>query len=279
MKKSPKAAQLIRQALEEDLHQRGDVTTDFFIPRSTRLSGRVVAKEDGVLCGVQIARAVFLKASPGCRVQILARDGARVKKGKVVMRVSGNRTLLSAERTALNFLQRLSGVATLTALYADKVRGTRAKIFDTRKTLPGWRVLDKYAVSCGGGSNHRMGLYDAVLLKDNHWSYGGDISRSVQALRKKYPKMVLEIEAADLRQTERALNLGADIILLDNMSLPLLRQALRLIRRRDPRTQIEISGGVSLANVRSLARLGADRISIGRITHSAPALDLSLEMP
>jgi nicotinate-nucleotide pyrophosphorylase (carboxylating) len=194
------------------------------------------------------------------------------------MRVSGSRALLTAERTALNFLQHLSGVATLTSLYAEKLKGTRAKVFDTRKTLPAYRELDKYAVRCGGGANHRLGLYDAVLLKDNHWAGGRDVPAGVRAARKKYPGILVELEAADLSQVARALAAGADVILLDNMTRPLLRRAIALIRKASPSTQIEISGGVSLETIRALGKLGADRISVGRLTHSAPALDLSLEI-
>ena len=270
---------LIAAALKEDLGPRGDVTTEFFLPAKTRLTGRVVAKEKGVLCGTKIARDVFLSAARGCKVKILIPDGRRVRPGQTVMTVSGGRSLLTAERTALNFLQHLSGVATLTAAYADQVRGTRARILDTRKTLPGWRALDKYAVLCGGGKNHRMGLYDAVLLKDNHWSGGADIFAAVKMVRRRYPGMTVELEAADLAQVKRALAVRADIILLDNMGRPLLRRAVALIRKESPKTLIEISGGVSLATVRALALLGPDRISVGRITHSAPALDLSLEIP
>lgn len=270
--------ELIKAALKEDLGSRGDVTTRFFIPPKARLSGKIIAKQDGVICGTQIAREVFRAAAPGSSVKILVPDGRAVRQGMAVMAVSGGPALLTAERVALNFLQHLSGVATLTAAYAAQVLGTKAAIYDTRKTLPGWRALDKYAVLCGGGRNHRMGLYDAVLLKDNHWAFGKNMFSAVRALREKHPKMTLEIEAADLDQVSRAMAVQADIILLDNMSPSLLRHAIKLIREEKPKTKIEISGGVTLANVRSLARLGPDRISVGRITHSAPALDLSLEI-
>ena len=268
--------QLIRAALEEDLGKRGDVTSEFFVPRETRLSGMIVAKEDGVICGTLIAQRVFQRLR--CRAEILVSDGSLVKKGRAAMEVSGGRALLTAERTALNFLQRLSGVASLTRTYADLVKGTKAKIFDTRKTLPGWRALDKYAVKCGGGENHRMGLYDAVLVKDNHWASGVDVVAQVKAVRKKYPGIVVELEAADLAQVGRALFAKPDIILLDNMDAPALRKAIASIRKALPKTEIEISGGVNLKTVRALAKLGPDRISIGRLTHSAPARDLSLEV-
>jgi nicotinate-nucleotide pyrophosphorylase (carboxylating) len=275
---SPETQALIRAALREDLGARGDVTTELFVAPDARLTGRIVAKEAGVLCGVEIAAAVFKRVDRRCKVAIHLGDGRRARPGDTVLRVSGSRAILTAERTALNFLQRLSGVATLTARYADLVKGTRARVFDTRKTLPAWRELDKYAVRCGGGRNHRQGLYDAVLLKDNHWAGGRDVPGGVRAARRRYPGILVELEAADLSQVERALDSGADVVLLDNMSRPMLRRAIALIRRRSPRTQIEVSGGVSLSTIRGLARLGPDRISVGRITHSAPALDLSLEV-
>lgn len=269
---------LIREALREDIGARGDVTTDIFVPRGTRFSGRVRARAAGVVCGTEIARRVFQACAPGCRVRILIKDASRVRPGQTIMTVSGGRGLLSAERTALNFLQRLSGVATLTAAFVAQVRGTRARILDTRKTLPGWRALDKYAVRCGGGCNHRMGLYDAVMVKDNHWLRPQGFARAVKLLRRRHPRMLLIIEADHLAHVRRALVLDADVILLDNMARPMLRRAIGMIRGVSARTQIEISGGVSLGSVRALARLGPDRISVGRITHSAPALDLGLDL-
>lgn len=273
------AVPLIKAALREDLSRRGDVTTREFLPAGLKLSGRIVSKAVGVICGVDIAKKVFRKAAPGSSVRILKKDGSRVRPGEVVMRVSGGRSLLTAERTALNFLQHLSGIATLTKEYVDKVHGLRPGIFDTRKTLPGWRDLEKYAVRCGGGFNHRMGLYDMVLLKDNHWNAGTNPTERIRQFRRRYRGVKIEIEAADLAQVRRALATRPELILLDNMGAPLLRRAIALIRREAPRTRIEISGGVDLKTVRSLARLGPDRISIGRLTHSAPALDLSLEIP
>jgi len=270
--------EIIRAALQEDLGTRGDVTTRFFVPNGARLRGKIIAKAPGVVCGVDVARKVFLAVSPSCRVRVKTQDGRPVKPGQVIMDVASGPKILTAERTALNFLQHLSGVATLTARYVRETAGTKAKILDTRKTLPGWRELEKYAVRCGGGKNHRMGLYDAVLLKDNHWSLNRRIRDAVAQVRRRYPKMTIEIEAANLGQVERALEAGANIILLDNMAPALIRRAIRAIRKQKPSTLVEISGGVNLKNVRALARLGPDRISIGRITHSAPALDMSLEI-
>ncbi len=288
---------LIREALREDLGRLGDVTTRLFVPARTRWRGSVRARQTGVICGTRIAAQVFRACDPGCKVRVLVHDGGKVRPGQAVLAVSGGRDLLTAERTALNFLQHLSGVATTTATYVKAVRGTKAAILDTRKTLPGWRNLEKYAVRCGGGSNHRMGLYDAVLVKDNHWprvsSRGAeraqgihmrsalkseDFAKAVHELRCRHPKLPLIMEADGLKQVRRGLELGADVILLDNMPLPQLRQAIRLIRTTSPKTLIEVSGGVSLKGLRRLAHLGPDRISVGRITHSAPALDLGLDL-
>ncbi len=270
------AKTLIREALKEDLGARGDVTTALFVPKSLRLRARVVARRPGVLAGVEVARDVFKSVEPRCRARLLARDGSRVRAGQAVLEVSGGRGILTAERTALNFLQHLSGIATATAAYVARVKGTRAKIYDTRKTLPGWRDLEKYAVRCGGGSNHRLGLFDAAMVKDNHWTT--DIAAGARALRRRYPKLPLIVEADTRAQVRRALEVGADIILLDNMRRGELKRSISLIRSASRRTRIEISGGVTLASVRALARLGADRISIGAITHSAPALDLGLDL-
>lgn len=272
---APDARKLIEAALKEDLGSRGDVTTRLFVPRKARLRGVVAARAPGVICGTELAAAVFKRCDRRAKVKILVNDGRKVRPGQAVMRLSGGRGLLTAERTALNFLQRLSGVATLTAEYAKKAPG---KVYDTRKTLPGWRALDKYAVKCGGGINHRMGLHDAVMLKDNHWAAGGDIPKGVRALRRKHPGMPLIIEADDLDQLCRALELGADVVLLDNMSPSQLKRGLKLVRDLRPKTKTEISGGVGLDTIGRLAKLGADRISIGRLTHSAPALDLGLDL-
>jgi nicotinate-nucleotide pyrophosphorylase (carboxylating) len=268
---------LLRAALREDLGRAGDLTTRFFVPAARRVDARVVSREAGVVSGLDVAAAAFRACAPGARVRALVRDGTRVKPGQAVMTVSGGRGLLTAERTALNFLQRMSGVATLTRAYVDRVRGTRARILDTRKTLPGWRALDKYAVACGGGVNHRMGLYDAAMVKDNHW-LGGRLAEGARRLRARYPRAALLIECDDLAQAEKALALSPDVLLLDNMPPRALRAAIRRLRALAPRVQLEISGGVSLKTVRALARLGPDRISIGRLTHSAPALDLGLDL-
>jgi nicotinate-nucleotide pyrophosphorylase (carboxylating) len=268
---------LLRAALKEDLGDNGDVTTRFFVPRAQRLDVKIVSREAGVVCGLEVAAAAFKACAPRARVRLLVRDGARVRPGQAVMSASGGRDLLTAERTALNFLQRMSGVATLTRRFVDRVRGTRAKILDTRKTLPGWRALDKYAVACGGGVNHRLGLHDAAMVKDNHYA-GKQLRAGAERLRRAFPKMPLILECDTSAQVTRALALRPQVILLDNMRGARLRREIRRIRSLAPRVKIEVSGGVELAGVRALARLGPDRISIGRLTHSAPALDLGLDL-
>lgn len=268
---------LLRAALREDLGRAGDLTTRLFVPRGARLRARVVSREAGVVCGLDVAAAAFKACAPGARVRALVRDGARVRPGRAVLEVSGGRGLLTAERTALNFLQRMSGVATLARRYVDRVRGTRARILDTRKTLPGWRALDKYAVACGGGLNHRMGLYDAAMVKDNHY-LGGRLESGARELRRRYPRVPLIVECDSAAEVGRALTLAPDVILLDNMAPAALRREIGRIRKAAPRVKIEVSGGVSLESLRAIARLGPDRISIGRLTHSAPALDLGLDL-
>ena len=279
MKRLPPSAYrfLLREALREDLGRAGDLTTRLFVPASARFTARVVCREAGVICGLDIAAAAFRACDPRARVRLLSRDGRRVKAGQAVLSVSGGRGLLTAERTALNFLQRMSGVASLTRRYADRVRGTRAKILDTRKTIPGWRALDKYAVACGGGVNLRMGLYDAAMVKDNHY-LGNRLEEGARELRRRHPRVALIVECDTPAQAKSALRLKPDVLLLDNMSPGVLRREIPRLRRLAPRVKLEISGGVSLDSVRRLALLGPDRISVGRLTHSAPALDIGLDL-
>ncbi|MEK7389776.1 MAG: carboxylating nicotinate-nucleotide diphosphorylase [Elusimicrobiota bacterium] len=268
---------LLRAALAEDLGRSGDLTTRFFIAPRARLRGRIVSRERGVVCGLNIAAAAFSACDRSARIRFLARDGDRVRPGQALLEVRGGRGLLTAERTALNFLQRLSGIASLTRRYVDRVRGTRAKILDTRKTIPGWRALDKYAVACGGGVNHRMGLYDAVMVKDNHYR-GESLERGVRNLRRSHPTVALIIECDTMSQVSRAVALKPQVILLDNMRGVRLSRAIRRIRELDAGVLVEVSGGVGYDDVRALAGLGPDRISVGRVTHSAPALDLGFDL-
>lgn len=268
--------ELVRGALDED-GAFSDLTTTATVLSDRKARASLVAREPGVLAGVPIAVETFRQLDPKVSIRIDAEDGTRLTPGQTVLFLSGHaRALLSAERVALNFLQRLSGIASQTRSFVDAVAGTHAKILDTRKTTPGWRRLEKYAVRCGGGVNHRFDLATAVLIKDNHLAaLDGDISAAVQRARDLAPAAVpIEVECDNLKQVIAALEAGADIILLDNMTLPELEECVRLVNGRVP---LEASGGIQLDTVRAIAETGVDRISIGALTHSSPALDLALE--
>ncbi len=279
---TPVNVQLIRAALAEDM-ARNDVTTLALVPSNAVAQARFVAKADGIVCGMDMCAATFKLLDRRCLVTARTRDGNRVRAGQIIAIVKGPaRALLTGERTALNFLQHLSGISTITSRFVEKVKGTGARIYDTRKTIPGMRELAKYAVRCGGGMNHRRGLGDMVLIKDNHLVYVKDLSEAVRAVRSKHPSREVEVECETLPQVKAALDAGVDIIMLDNMTVSMLKRSLSLIKsavslkgKERPRT--EISGGVSLVTVRTYAKLGVDRISIGALTHSAAALDISLE--
>jgi len=274
---------LIELALDEDLGDDGDVTSQAMIPLSQRGGGRLVAHRDGVLAGMPAVELV-LKAVDGsitCVSECL--DGTRLSgSGTILARVQGPMLgILASERIALNFLQRLSGTATLTRRYVDAVAGLPCKILDTRKTAPGWRLLEKYAVRQGGGHNHRLGLYDGILIKDNHLAaLGGGLSairRTIETARQKYPNLPVEIEVDDLDQLTTALRFQADIILLDNMRPAQLREAVKLRNELAAGVTLEASGGITLESVRDVAETGVDRISIGALTHSTAALDIALD--
>lgn len=277
---APLLRRLAGEALTEDLGG-GDVTTDLLVPEGTRAEARIVAREEGVLAGLPVARAVFRAAGTGPELEPESEDGARVQRDDVIGRIRGGaRPILRAERTALNFLQRLSGIATLTARFVEAVDGTGARIVDTRKTTPGLRVLEKYAVRCGGGHNHRFGLSDGFLLKDNHRALlaaGGRSIRSALAeARRLLPHTVpIEVEVDRPGQVAEALDASADAVLLDNFGLDELRDAVKEV---DGRIPVEASGGVTLETVRDVAETGVDLISVGALTHSAPALDLALDL-
>lgn len=266
-------------ALAEDIGA-GDVTTLATVPEQTRATANMIAREPLVLCGIDLAQASFQNLSPQVAIELLASDGQHLAAGQSLLRARGPaRALLSAERVALNFAQRLSGIATLTAEFVSRVSATSAQILDTRKTMPGWRVLEKYAVACGGGRNHRFGLFDMVLVKDNHLAaLSGEkpnpIAAAVQRARAAYPRLQVEIEADTLEQVALALEARADIILLDNMKLEQLREAVRLCQGR---VKTEASGGVSLSTVQGIAETGVDYISVGALTHSARAVDIALD--
>ena len=268
-----------REALAEDLGT-GDVTTDLLVPVEASARASLVARRAGTACGIALARHVFLALDPGVSVTEHVRDGDTVAAGAPLLTVEGPaRSLLSAERVALNFVARLSGIATLTRRYVEAVEGTGARIMDTRKTTPGHRVLERWAVACGGGTNHRFGLADGFMLKDNHRAAlvraGVDLAGAVRDARRRLPQGVLvTIEVDGLEQIDEALEAGADTILLDNMGPDQLAVAVARIAGR---ARTEASGGITLATVRSVAESGVDQISVGALTHSAPALDVGLD--
>lgn len=267
---------LVRTALEED-RAFEDVTTIGTVVPGHHARGALVAREDGVVAGVPLALAAFHLLDPHVEIRIDAEDGAHVRRGQTVLYLSGTaRGLLSAERVALNFVQRLSGVATLTARYVEAVRGTKARILDTRKTTPGWRALEKYAVRCGGGTNHRATLADAVLIKDNHIAAcDGSVAVAVERARAFAPPgMLVQVECDTVAQVHAAIAVRADAVLLDNMPNHALRECVELTAGH---CWTEASGGVTLETVRGIAECGVDRISIGALTHSAPSLDLALD--
>jgi nicotinate-nucleotide pyrophosphorylase (carboxylating) len=279
------AMALIDLALAED-HAEDDITSQITISPTSCCSARFMARTPGILCGLPILAELARRFEGLEGLKLRMRDGDLLEKDVVIARAeySTIRALLAMERTALNFLQRLSGVATLTDQFVREVKGTKAVILDTRKTTPGWRALEKYAVRCGGGTNHRMGLHDAILIKDNHLdclAYDGDpIGRAVAAARTRAPEgtKFIEVEVDTLEQLDRALEVGPDIILIDNLGPEKLAEAVRRRDAKAPGILLEASGGVTLATVRALALSGVDRISVGALTHSATALDIALDI-
>ena len=276
------AKQLLAAALQEDLNTQGDVTSLATIP--AELNGRVafVARSPGVLAGWPSVRLTLQAMDATLSCQEFKHDGEHLVSGDRIALVEGSmRSILQAERTALNFLQHLSGVATLTRKYVDAIAGHSAKILDTRKTIPGWRLLDKYAVRMGGGTNHRIGLYDGILIKDNHLAALSPretaIAQAIESARRTYPHLPIEVEVDSLQQLEQALACRPNIVLLDNMNLDDLRAAVARRNAVAPAVQLEASGGVNLLTVRDIAATGVDRISVGALTHSAAALDIALD--
>jgi nicotinate-nucleotide pyrophosphorylase (carboxylating) len=271
---------LIDLALAEDIGP-GDITARYFIPEERMARAFVAVREDGSVSGVELAARVFSKVDPELEVEVLIHDGSRVSEGALLIRVEGRaRSILTAERTALNFLQRLSGTATLTARYVDAIKGTQARILDTRKTTPGYRLLEKQAVIDGGGTNHRLGLYDRAMVKDNHLVAEGasaELQAAIHRLKSEHPEIEIELEADTLEQVHAFLDMdGVDWILLDNMSLEEMREAVDA-RGEHVSPMLEASGGVTLETVRDIAETGVDFISVGALTHSAPALDIGLD--
>jgi len=262
----------IQRALTEDISS-GDVTTDSIVPQQTTMSGKIIAKQAGIVAGLDVAQAAYTLLDESVIFMAQADEGERVENQQVLAQVSGPaRALLTAERTALNFLGRMSGIATLTCLYVDAVGGTKAVILDTRKTVPGLRTLDKLAVTRGGGQNHRIGLYDMILIKDNHIDFAGSLAEAVKRARSAHPNLGLEVEARTLEDVQTAVDLGVTRILLDNMTPDRMRQAVAITAGR---ASLEASGNVTLANVRQVAETGVDYISIGALTHSAKVFDVS----
>ncbi len=266
---------LVQAALAEDIGG-GDATTLALVPEDAVATVAMVAREPLVMAGADLALAAFQQVDERVEFGIEIFDGQLAALGQTLLRVQGpTQALLTAERTALNFVQRLAGVATLTARFVEQVAGTGAQNFDTRKTTPGWRALEKYAVACGGGTNHRVGLYDQVMIKDNHLAaLDGDIAAAVALAREASPGLKIEVEADTVEQAKAAAESGADIILLDNMSCDELRDAISQI---DGRARTEASGGVTLETVREIAGTGVDFISVGALTHSAPSVDIALD--
>jgi nicotinate-nucleotide pyrophosphorylase (carboxylating) len=268
---------VVKQALAEDVGS-SDATSIATIPEGTLAKGVIVAREPLVCCGLGLALETFQQVSTQVVCRLAAQDGALLNRGETLLEIRGPaRALLTGERVSLNLLQRLSGIATLTHSYAQAVQGTKARILDTRKTTPGLRLLEKYAVACGGGQNHRIGLFDMILIKDNHLaaiSGPKPIVQAVQRARKAYPNLMVEVETDNLQQVAEAAEAGADIILLDNMTVDQLRSAVQLIAGR---ARTEASGGITLATVRDVAETGVDFISVGALTHSARAVDIALD--
>lgn len=265
----------VRQALSEDIGS-GDVTTEAIVPERAAAVGRIVLEEDAVIAGIPIAEEVFRQLNGNVRFTS-CKDGVRVKKGTTILKIRGSaRALLAGERTALNILQRLSGIATLTAHFVNELAGTKAKIADTRKTTPCLRIFEKYAVAIGGGHNHRFGLYDAVMIKDNHIMVAGSIKKAVAMTRQNIPHtMKIEVETTNLKEVKEALASGADIIMLDNMPVEIMKKAVALINKR---AIVEASGNINLKNVREAALTGVDIISIGALTHSYKSISMSMDI-
>lgn len=265
----------LRRALEEDIGP-GDITASLVISRDKKSKARYLAKEDFVLAGLPFAREVFRLLGPSIEFKMFFHDGARIDKGDILAEVYGNTSdILAGERLSLNILQRLSGIATLTDAYVTRVKGLRAKIIDTRKTTPCMRSMEKYAVRMGGGSNHRFGLFDGILIKDNHIEAAGGIKKAVSRARNGFHLSKIEVEVGNIKDLGNAIDVGADVVMLDNMPVSDMRKAVEI---SNGRVLLEASGGINLKNVRDIAETGVDFISVGALTHSAPAVDISLKI-
>jgi nicotinate-nucleotide pyrophosphorylase (carboxylating) len=276
-KQARRFSRIVGSALREDIG-RGDITTDSIVQPEDRALGVIFSKEDGVLCGVDIAEAVFKQLDPKVDFQKQLNDGSVLSPGVTIAIVIGRAAVcLKGERTALNFMQHLSGIATLTNQFVKAAQG-RTKILDTRKTSPGLRIMEKYAVRVGGGVNHRFGLYDMVMIKDNHIQIAGSIAQAVARIRERRKKTFIEVEAQNLEEVKETIAAAVDRIMLDNMNPGVLQKAIHLVRDADRSIEIEVSGGVNLHNIAEIAESGADFVSIGALTHSARALDIALKI-
>ena len=276
VKKNILIDKIVEKALLEDIGT-GDITTEFIIPSNIKAKGIIKTSEEGVVAGLDIACLIFQKLDSEIVFQEKIKDGTKVARGKVLAEISGSaRTILKGERVALNFLQRMSGIATITSKFCQEVKDLPVRIVDTRKTTPGLRVLEKYAVRMGGGYNHRFGLYDAVLIKDNHIAVAGGIKSAVNSVQKQISHMIkIEVEVENLSQLQEALEMEVDIVMLDNMELETMKEAVKMAKGK---SIIEVSGGITLGKVREIAQTGVDLISVGSLTHSVKSLDISMEI-
>jgi len=273
---------LIKLALTEDIG-KGDITTNLTIPPNKQAEAHIIAKQNGIIAGLPLISLIYKDLHKNIKVVLKVKDGAKVKKGQIIAVVKGSaHQILTGERTVINFLQRLSGIATLTNKYVQLVKKYKVKILDTRKTIPGWRQLDKYAVKTGGGTNHRMGLYDSILIKNNHLSIIGGIHKlnlcKLVVSLPNYPRLPVEIEVRSTKEFHEALRIKPNTILLDNMTPNEIKKIVQLRNKLTPKIKLEVSGGVNLGNIRKYAQTKVDYISIGALTHSAPALDIAMHI-
>jgi nicotinate-nucleotide pyrophosphorylase (carboxylating) len=272
---------IIQKALKEDIGE-GDITTEIFVKKDIIFHGTIISKSNGILCGTEFASECFKTLNPDAKIKDIKNDGQTIKPNDLIMEIVSDRTILSAERTALNIIQRLSGIATKTKKFVDGIKDySRTKIYDTRKTTPNLRAMEKYAVKTGGGENHRFGLFDAFMIKDNHIAACNnfdEISNMIKIARKKYSDKKIEIEVKSIDEVKKAILLDVDIIMLDNMSIDDMKIAIEIIRGKRKDIEIEISGGINETNIKHVALLEPDRISIGALTHSYTSLDISLEI-
>lgn len=267
--------EIIRLAMLEDIGH-GDITSLLIVPEDNKAKAKIIAKEDFILAGMPFVKKVFNMVNPEVKIKILVDEGAKVKKGATVAEISGSaRSILLGERISLNILQRISGIATITRSYVEKITGLPVKLADTRKTTPGMRIMEKYGVKIGGGVNHRFGLYDGILIKDNHIKIAGGIKKAIGLAKKGHHLLKIEIEVKNLDELKEALDAGADVIMLDNMSIPDMKKAVKIAKGN---ALIEASGNVNLENIMDIAEAGVDIISIGALTHSARAVDISMKI-